>query len=745
MDAMTLALGAPSIDMVPTAYAIPPLVTAVAMLALGWAVVVREQASREAQRFFVLTFTVFVWQACFAAMYAAPDARWALWWARAAYFGIPLIPPAIYDFSTHLLRLRRRRVVWAGWLVGLLFSTLFQVSDRFVAGVYHYEWGWYPRLGSMGTPYLAYFCGFLLLAMVEYGVRLARERSARFRERIGWLMLSFGIAYLGAFDYLAAYGVGLYPFGYVPVLVFLSMVAWALRRYRLVDLTPSFASEQILATMADPLIVADSGGRIRIANEAVSTVLGYGEDALLGRPLASLAVDVAELGRLLSLETVRATEMRLRAQGGEEVEVSVSASPLAGEGGVRVGTVLIARDIRERKRAEVALRHSEEQLRQAHKMEAVGRLAGGIAHDFNNLLTVINGNVELVRASALAEEDAEMLAEVLQAGNRAAGLTRQLLAFSRKQVLQPEVLDLNLSVRALENMLRRLIGEDVELEVRTPPGLGRIRADPGQIEQVVLNLVVNARDSMPAGGRVILQTAEVELGDWELPGSWRARPGTYVRLSVEDNGHGISPEVQERIFEPFFTTKENGKGTGLGLATVYGIVNQSGGHIYVESQEGQGTAFHVLMPRVADEVTPRAAQPAAPSLAGAETVLVVEDDSAVRTLTRQILRRHGYAVIEAANGAEALEVARAHLGPIHLLLTDVVMPGMNGRVLADLFAGARPEARVLFMSGYTDGAIARHGIVEDGITLLQKPFSPDTLAERVREVLDAVSPARALG
>ncbi|HET7321238.1 MAG TPA: PAS domain S-box protein, partial [Longimicrobiaceae bacterium] len=828
-------------------------------------------ASPEALRFFALTLVVAVWQGCFAAMYAATDAVHALAWARAAYLGIPLIPAAIYDFTAHVLRLRRRRTVWAAWLVGASFSILSQVDDHLIAGLYHYAWGWYPRFGPWGAPYLVFFGGVLLLAIREYWVRFSREPSARYRARIRWLMIAFGIAYVAVFDYLAVYGIGLYPFGYVPVLVFITMVAWTLGRYRLIDLTPSFASEQILATMADPLIVADAGGHIQIANAAVTTVLGYRAGSLIGRPLSSLAVEEAGIERLLSLQTVRDWETLLRGHDGEEVAASVSVSPLAGEGGERVGTVLIARDIRERKRAEDALRRSEarhrslienisdaivvldaegrvhfassslekvtgfrpdervgssaferihpedragvgeefakmlatpgatlersfrvehregiwrhveatatnllhdpavagiivtyhdaterlaaeaalresqEQLVQAQKMEAVGRLAGGIAHDFNNLLTVINGHVELARDGALSEGDAELLGEALRAGKRAAELTRQLLAFSRKQVLQPEVLDLNASVRHTERMLRRLIGEDVELVVSTPPELGRIKADPGQIDQVVLNLAVNARDAMPAGGRLTLRTADVQLGEGDLPGHWNVRPGAYVRLSVEDTGHGMSAEVQERIFDPFFTTKEDGKGTGLGLATVYGIVKQSDGYIHVESHEGEGTAFHVFLPCVAEEVEPAPAPDATRPLDGNETVLLVEDDHAVRTLTRQILRRYGYSILEAGSGAEALGVAHAHLGPIHLLVTDVVMPGMNGRVLAERLVASRPDTRVLFMSGYTDDAFDERRPLGDGIDFLQKPFSPRVLAERVRQRLDAADSTRAAG
>lgn len=384
-------------------------------------------------------------------------------------------------------------------------------------------------------------------------------------------------------------------------------------------------------------------------------------------------------------------------------------------------------------------RQLEEQFRQAQKMEAVGRLAGGVAHDFNNLLTVINGYGQIV-ADGLPQEhpSRELLDEIMKAGDRAAGLTRQLLAFSRQSVLEPRVLDPNALVRGLDKMLRRLLGEDVDLATRLAPGLGRVKADPGQMEQAIVNLCVNARDAMPTGGKLTIETANADLDDSYTAAYTDMRPGPYIVVSVTDTGTGMTPEVQARVFEPFFTTKEQGKGTGLGLAMVFGFVKQSGGHVAVYSEAGRGATFKLYLPRVdaVPEVGKLSVQRGTMPR-GTETVLLVEDEPAVRALGRDVLTMCGYSVLEAGNGRDALRVAEAHPGRIDLLLTDVVMPGgLGGREVAEAIIAGHPEASVLFTSGYTDDAVVRHGVLESGVHFLQKPFSPSALAQKVREVLD---------
>lgn len=428
--------------------------------------------------------------------------------------------------------------------------------------------------------------------------------------------------------------------------------------------------------------------------------------------------------------------------GGELVGVLAifAREPLSHAAAKGLGAVAdaIAVGVR-RKTVETAQGALETQLRQAQKMDAIGRLAGGIAHDFDNLLTAIAGYCDLLlmrlEEGNRARQDIE---EIRKAAFRAASLTRQLLAFSRKQTLEPTALELNEIVRNMEKLLRRLIGEDVELAARLDPALGIMKSDAGQVEQIIMNLAVNARDAMPHGGKLTIETANVEVDDEYASKHAEVRPGSYVMLAVSDNGSGMTAEVQSHLFEPFFTTKDPGKGTGLGLATVYGIAKQSGGHVTVYSEPGHGSTFKVYFPlaqEAAERAEPKPA--AAPLPSGSETILLVEDEEVVRELGRRILDMHGYRVLAARNGREALAICEAHGDSIAALVTDVIMPEMSGRALAERLAERWPGVRVLYLSGYTSGAIAQHGVLEPGVEFLQKPFSPAALARRVREVLDA--------
>ena len=393
-----------------------------------------------------------------------------------------------------------------------------------------------------------------------------------------------------------------------------------------------------------------------------------------------------------------------------------------------VGTV---QDITEQRRL-------EDQLRQAQKMDAVGRLAGGVAHDFNNMLNVIVGYTELLLDVYRSNDTTrKRLEEIKKAGKRATQLTRQLLAFSRKQVLQPKVLDLNAVVADMVNMLQRLIGEDISLVTVPVPELGRVKADAVGIEQILLNLAVNARDAMPRGGKLVIETANVELDEAYARLHPSVRPGSYVMLIVSDTGRGMDKQTQARVFEPFFTTKEKGEGTGLGLSTVYGIVKQSSGYIWVSSEPGHGTTFKIYLPQIEEAVEVAGSEKIQTrSVSGSETVLVVEDAEPLRKLACELLETSGYTVLEACDGAEAIEIAERHTSPIHLLMTDVVMPGISGPELARRLTSRRPEMKVLYMSGYTDEAIVRHGILVPGVAFLQKPFMHEALASKVHEVLE---------
>jgi two-component system, cell cycle sensor histidine kinase and response regulator CckA len=481
----------------------------------------------------------------------------------------------------------------------------------------------------------------------------------------------------------------------------------------------------------------DAQGVVNYVNPFLLKITGQASEELLGKDWFAVIPEATRSSRrALFREFLEGggrahTESAVVTKSGEERMVAWNHTVIRDPEGQAIGTLSIGEDITDRQQL-------EGQLHQAQKMEAVGRLAGGVAHDFNNVLTAIFGYVEMVIEDLPATSPARAdLGEVLKAAGRAASLTRQLLAFSRQQVLQPRVLSVSDVVQDVEKMLRRVIGEDVVLRTVLAPDLGNARADASQLEQVLMNLVVNARDAMPTGGKLSIETANVELTEQYAHAHQPVVPGAYVMLAVSDTGVGMSSEVRARVFEPFFTTKEKGKGTGLGLSTVYGIVKQSGGHVWVYSEEGRGTTFKIYLPRVDAPVETVGRSDLARPLGGTETILVAEDDDVLRPLARALLTKLGYTVLDAANADAAVAHARAHKGPIHLLLSDVVMPGASGRDLARRLAESHPHTKVLYVSGYTDDAIVHHGMLEPGLNYLQKPFTPDALARKVRDVLDA--------
>jgi PAS domain S-box-containing protein len=480
-----------------------------------------------------------------------------------------------------------------------------------------------------------------------------------------------------------------------------------------------------------------AGARIAECNDAMARMYGYNEATeLIGTKLADLHNVTDPTNRDQIRTFIRAgyriSDSETR-EHDRERRPRVFLNNVVGfvEDGHLVRVWGTQRDVTEQ-------RHLEEQFRQAQKMEAVGQLAGGIAHDFNNLLTAILGNTQLLlRELPPGDSKRGDVEEIRKASERAASLTRQLLAYSRRQMLQPEVLDLNVVVAEMDKMLRRLIGEHIALVASLAPDLGRVRADPNQIEQVIVNLAVNARDAMPDGGKLTIETANVNLDETFAQAHLGAVPGSYAMLAVTDTGAGMDAAVRTHLFEPFFTTKEVGKGTGLGLATVYGIVKQSGGYISVYSELGRGSSFKIYLPRIATPAATPAGPPKGGPARGSETVLVVEDEPAVLTLSRRALEAQGYVVLAASDAAAALRVVERHGGTIHLLLTDVVMPGLSGRELADRLVAQRPGIRVLYMSGYPGDAVVQHGTLPSGSAFLQKPFSPDGLARKVRDMLDA--------
>jgi PAS domain S-box-containing protein len=523
----------------------------------------------------------------------------------------------------------------------------------------------------------------------------------------------------------------------------------------------AIAAEQRYRVLVDGLsvgVILISAEGIEAANPAAERIIGLSADQMRGRseldaswrvmredgtplPAGSNPAAIA----LRTGERQRNVVLGMRRPDDSIAWVEVNAVPMFRPGAKVPHSVVISfADITDRKRAEEELRKSEAQLRQSQKMEAIGQLAGGVAHDFNNILTAIRSFSELaLDALEVGHPVRADLTEIRAAADRAAALTRQLLAFGRKQLLQPQRIDVNEVVRNVQTMLSRLIGVDIEWSMSLSPELHAVEADPGQVEQVLLNLVVNARDAMPNGGRLMLETANVVLDDAYAGRHPDVVPGSFVMMAVSDTGTGMDKATRERIFEPFFTTKAPGKGTGLGLSTVYGIVKQSGGHIAVHSEIGKGTTFKVYLPRSgassAAPVTAAQAQADQAAARGSETVLLVEDDPSVRAVAARVLSRNGYTVLEAPTPHDGVAIAERHRGTIDLVLTDLVMPEMNGQDLAAIIVAARPQTRVIFMSGYTDDSAIRLGLLDPGMAFISKPFELQALVRKIREVLDGAA------
>jgi two-component system, cell cycle sensor histidine kinase and response regulator CckA len=504
----------------------------------------------------------------------------------------------------------------------------------------------------------------------------------------------------------------------------------------------------IVESSEDAIISTSKDGAVTSWNLGAEKLYQYSSDEMVGRPIflliptAIVEEEQLILERAAQGKAVLPYETQCRRKDGTTVEVAVTVSPIRDAAGDVIGVSKVARDLTTRRQVEATLRRTEEQFRQAQKMEAVGRLAGGVAHDFNNLLSVILSYADLILQDlTLGDPMRADVEEVRAAGGRASELTKQLLAMSRQQVLQPRVLDINVVLVGMQRMLGRLLGEDVDLTVLPEHAIGRVLADPGQIEQVVMNLAVNARDAMKVGGKLTIETSNVEFDAAYVGAHFGVAAGHYVLLALSDTGSGMDAATQARIFEPFFTTKDVGKGTGLGLATVFGIVKQSGGQIGVYSELGRGTTFKIYLPRTdRQDVAETPSISAGNTVRGWETILLVEDEEKVRHVACEILRRNGYQVLETSNAGEAFLVSKEFPAKIHLLLTDVVMPRMSGRRLAEELAPQRPGMKVLFASGYTDDTIIHHGVLDAGVAFLQKPFTPATLLRKVRAVLDAHGP-----
>ena len=514
------------------------------------------------------------------------------------------------------------------------------------------------------------------------------------------------------------------------------------------SLKESEENYRILFDNAPDLIVSfNSDGNFLDLNKKFEEESGYSREEMIGKSIftsgilaeSSVNTSIPHFEEILGGKKWVMFEVEGVTKDGSKIPYELRAVPIKKDGKI-VAVQAILRNITERKQADQEKEKMKARLIQAQKMEAIGTLAGGVAHDFNNILTTIIGNAEFMLMDIDTDNPlTENIEEIKIAGERAAALTRQLLAFSRKQIVQPEILDLNKLLTGIEKMLVRLIGEDIEILMIQESALWKVEIDPGQMEQVIMNLAVNAKDAMPLGGKLTIETVNMDLDEnyFDEHGIVEKQPGSYVLLTVSDTGIGMDKGVQEYIFDPFYTTKEKDKGTGLGLSTSYGIVKQNNGFIWVYSEPGQGSTFKIYLPRVKRDIkTEEKEHPPVENLSGSETVLIVEDDNSLRKLVQKSLQPHGYRILVAENGEDALRISKEHEGTIDLIITDVVMPMMGGKETAERLQAIHPQVKVIYMSGYTDDAIVHHGVLAPGLNFLEKPFSPKGLAHKVREVLD---------
>jgi len=874
-----------------------------AVTGMGVYVLLRVHVSRHGFKFSLFTSVLSGWLISVGLAYCSRYADMSLFWLKVANSFVILIPVTNFSFVTAIAQREENTRLFknVAYVVSFLFILATFLTSLLVTGEKEFFWGRYMQYGTLGIAFILFFVLVVIRVFLVFWSAYKDASTDRNRQRLKGLMFGFSLGYLACVDFVAALGISLYPFGYLPIAVFLAIITYVITRYQLVDITPETAASQILKTMQGALIVVDAEDRIRVVNNAACIMFGLEEEEMLNNRLSEVLRLPSQLcdHTLLAQRSVRDFELSIFDKEGKKVFLSVSASVLAtandvpsaivyvavditkhkeleaalakakgeaetlvrertaelwetvsslrneieerarmelalkkaaeewrstfdstkdviimlnsefevlkanraagdvlglslpdvigapladskGMGGVFKGTdifpalrqakhriereiylddkqlwldltadpifsssgqfsgaVLIGRDVSDVKRAEEEHKNLQAQLMQIQKMESIGRLTGGIAHDFNNVLSAILGYAELTMYKLDENHPArDSVKIIIDSGERAAALIHQLLAFSRKQVLEMTVVNVEETIEHMMKMLARVIGEDIRLVVQNHSPLKSVMADNGQLQQVVMNLVVNARDAMPSGGTLTIETQAVTLDEKYTRYHEGLKPGSYVMLAVKDTGHGMTPEVRKKIFEPFFTTKPVGKGTGLGLATVYGIVKQHSGYIMVDSVLGRGSTFKIFLPVVDEKERMVLIQKETGFSHGSETILVVDDEPSLRNLVRKALSPVGYRVLEASSAEDALAICGTLSDKIDLLLTDVIMPGMDGKRLAKMVHESRPETKVIFISGYTDDILAEHGILEPGVVYVKKPITPTKLSKKVREVLD---------
>jgi two-component system cell cycle sensor histidine kinase/response regulator CckA len=859
--------------------ALPVLIVAFIFFFFSLKVLIQEEL-RVSLGFFLLGISIAIWLTSYFFLYCTSDPTVALWWVKAAYLGVPFIPAALYHFTVSILQAHHqyRKSVLAAWVLSAIFAGIVVSTNLIIGDVKQFWWGYYGQYRPLSLLYLLYAVGFQvlsLLRLVQAYQGSAPGSTSRRRNRS--LLVAFCIASIGFVDYLPKFGISVYPFGYIPILVCIILVHNVIRQYRLIDITPRFASQAILDTMHDSLLVLDVEGTIRLVNRATANLLGYTERNLLGQHISMLFGDSLFLDHIIALSTdgkVENLEISYGHPDGFTSVLDLSASLMKDEEQRPLAHVFIVRDITLQKQTEaelirardelelrveersadlkraieqlvqektfsdtiidslpgifyicdengrlvrwnnnekemigytrqeillmnvLQLFHSdrrlvadtmkevfekghaaveaslvtkkgslvpffltgfrmevkdkrylvgvginisernrlEQQLHQSQKMEAVGILAGGVAHDFNNILTAIVGCATLLNMKMDPLDPlCQHVDQILLSAERAAALTRSLLAFSRKQPINLQTLDVNVIISNFNEILARLIGEDIEFCLHLSPKKLMVKADRGQLEQVLMNLAANSRDAMPKGGKLSITTDAVILQD----DNGEIKSGHYAIISVSDTGMGMDQEKQQHIFEPFYTTKEVGKGTGLGLAIVYGIIKKHEGGIMVDSEPTKGTTFTIYLPLTQSLDTDEKADDHAFPLQGTETVLVIEDEASVRQMTRAVLTAYGYNVIEAVDGEDAVNVFRENCDKIHLVLCDVIMPKKNGIETHDDLIKIRPDIKTIFASGYTADILVQKGVQLDKFHFIAKPFNPVKLLEKVRAVLNS--------